>query len=113
MFKIRVNSIFHISGRGTVLAGRVENGIVWIGSRVALRTPNVSLIKELKGLERNHETVPNASAGEDVGILIRDLDPAMLIGGIELVRTEHEPHSWRVLDLVVEKAPKRWWEFWQ
>src|SRR5260221_13691670 len=113
MFKIRVNSIFHISSHGTVLAGRVESGIVWIGSRVALRTPNVSLIKQLEGLERNRKPVPNASAGEDVAILVRDLDPAMLVGGVELVRAEHEPPSWRVVDLVVEKAPKRWWEFWQ
>lgn len=112
MFKIHVNSVFHIAGRGTVLAGRVENGIVWIGSRVALRTPNISVIKEVKGLERNHEIVRHASAGEDVGMLIRDLDPATLIGGIELVKTEHELPSWRVIDLVVEKAPKRWWEFW-
>lgn len=113
MFKIRVNSIFHISGHGTVLAGRVESGIVWMGSRVALRTPNVSLIKQLEGLEQNRKTVPNASAGEDVAMLVRDLDPAMLVGGIEFVRAEHGPSSWRVVDLVVEKAPNRWWEFWQ
>ena len=112
MFKVRVNSIFHISGRGTVLAGRVENGTVRIGSRVAVRSPNVSLIKGLKGLERNRAIVSNASAGEEVAILIRDLDPAALIGGIELVRGEHGAPSWRVVDLVIEKAPKRWWEFW-
>ena len=113
MFTIRVNSVFHISGRGTVLAGRVENGSARIGSRVALRTPKISVIKELNGLERNHENVSHAFAGEDVGILFRNLDPAMLIGGIELVKTEHEPHSWLVIDLIIEKAPKRWWEFWE
>jgi len=36
----------------------------------------------------------------------------MLTGGVELVKTEHEPHSWRVIDLIAEEAPKRWWEFW-
>jgi translation elongation factor EF-Tu-like GTPase len=112
MFTIRVNSIFHISGRGTVLAGHIESGGVWIGSRVALRTPTISVIKELRGLERNCEIVSHASTGEDVAILIQDLDPAVLIGGVELVKPENELPSWRVIDLIIEKAPKRWWEFW-
>ena len=112
MFTIRVNSIFHISGRGTVLAGRIESGGVRIGSRVALRTPTISVIKELKGLERNCEIVSHASTGEDVAILLQNLDPSMLIGGVELIKVENEPPSWRVIDLIVEEGPKRWWEFW-
>jgi translation elongation factor EF-Tu-like GTPase len=78
MFTIRVNSIFRIAGRGMVLAGHVESGKVWIGSRALLRTPAASVVTVLTGLERNREIVSQAAAGEDVGILIQDLDPATL-----------------------------------
>ncbi len=113
MFKVQVKDIFRMAGRGMVLAGRVEEGQVWIGSRAQLRTPSATVITVITGLERNRQIVEQASLGEDVGILIKDIDPATLGDGVEMVETADGLRSWRVLNLLIEEAPKRWWKFWR
>jgi hypothetical protein len=53
-------------------------------------------------------------SGENVALMIRQVDPSQLTGGAELVQSHESPvPSWRVLSLVVEEVPKRWWEFWK
>jgi len=113
MFTVRINSIFRIAGRGIVLAGRVESGKVFIGNRALLRTPTITINTVLTGLEIDREIVSSAAAGKDVGILIQDMDPSTLTGGVERIKTEDGLPAWRVLGLIIEEAPKRWWEFWK
>ena len=114
MFSVRINDIFFINGQGMVLAGRVESGRVCIGARVSLRTPVVTVPTALAGVERNRQVVPCASSGETVALMIRDIHPSQLTGGVEFMESSDSHLSpWRVLDLVVEEAPKLWWEFWR
>lgn len=111
-FAIRVNDIFYIKGRGMVLTGHVESGKVYGGGRVLLRTPTVSVLGVLAGVERNRKVVPCANAGEDIALLIRDVYPERLIGGVE--RTDQTVMSpWKVIDVQVEPAPSRSWEIWK
>lgn len=115
MFTVKIKDIFYIRGRGMVLAGRVESGTVWSGARALLVTPTTSLPAVLAGLERNREFVQSATAGEEVGLLIRDVEPSAITGDVGLVEMGHggRPPTWKVVDLRVEEAPKRWWEFWR
>ena len=114
MFSIRISDIFFIRGSGMVLAGRVEKGKVCIGARVSLRTPRTAIPTTLLGVERNSQIVSCVSAGEDVALMVREIHPSRLTGGIESIESsEPQLSPWRVLDLVVEEAPKLWWEFWK
>ena len=114
MFRVRINDIFFINGQGMVLAGRVESGKVFNGARAQLRTPMATVPTALTGLEQNRKLVWCVSAGDEVALMIREIHPSLLLGGVERIEsTEGSLSQWRVLDLVVEEAPKLWWEFWK
>jgi len=114
MFNVRINDIFFINGQAMVLAGRVESGRVCIGARVFLRTPVVEVPATLVGVERNRKIVPCVSSGDTVALMVRDIHPSQLAGGVEFIESREKHLSpWRVLDLVVAEAPRLWWEFWR
>src|ERR1035437_3773840 len=102
MFSFRAHDIFCIRGRGMVLTGRVEDGRLFIGARAILRTPSVSVPSKIVAVERNRKIVPFARAGEEVALMFRGVDPAELIGGIEIVEAKRDFLSrWKVVDLQI------------
>jgi translation elongation factor EF-Tu-like GTPase len=115
MFAVRIKEIFYMRGQGMVLAGRVESGTVWSGTRALFVTPTTSRVAVLAGLERSRELVPSPTAGEDVGLVFRDVEPSALAGGVVRAAADKDgsPPTWKVVDLRVEEAPGRWWEFWR
>ncbi len=113
MFSFRATDIFCIRGRGMVLTGRVEAGKLYIGARAVLRTPLVEVPAVVAGIERDRQFLNYADVGEDVGLLIHNVDPSALLGGVERDEANRGMLSpWKVTDLLIEAAPKRWWEFW-
>ncbi|MBO5228765.1 MAG: hypothetical protein J6B39_07215 [Lachnospiraceae bacterium] len=73
-FRITVQDVFTITGRGTVITGRVEAGAVHVGETVTLRrlngaTSNVTVT----GIEQFRKICESAKAGENVGILLRGI----------------------------------------
>ncbi len=114
MFSVRIDDVAYIKGQGMVLTGRVERGTVCIGARAVLRTPAASVPAVLAGVERNRQIVSCASSGEEVALMIHEVEPTELVGGLELVEPKEDgPPMWKVLDLLVEAVPRRWWEFWR
>lgn len=114
MFRVRIGDIACIKGQGMVLTGRVERGEACIGARAVLRTPVASVPAVLAGIERNRQIVSCASSGDEVALMIHQVEPTELVGGLELGESkEGGPPMWKVLDLLVEAAPSRWWEFWR
>ncbi len=74
-FLMPIEDVFTISGRGTVVTGRVERGRVKIGDKVQI----VGLKDELTdtvvtGTEMFHKTLEYAEAGDNVGCLLRGID---------------------------------------
>ncbi|MBQ1641598.1 MAG: elongation factor Tu, partial [Oscillospiraceae bacterium] len=74
-FLMPIEDVFTISGRGTVVTGRVERGRVKIGDKVEI----VGLKDESKetvvtGTEMFHKTLEYAEAGDNVGCLLRGID---------------------------------------
>ena len=73
-FLMTIEDVFTITGRGTVVTGRVERGTVKVGDKVEI----VGLEDETKdsvvtGTEMFHKTLEYAEAGDNVGCLLRGI----------------------------------------
>ncbi len=74
-FLMPIEDIFSITGRGTVVTGRVERGRVKVGDEVEI----VGLTDEIKksvvtGVEMFRKQLDEAIAGDNIGILLRGID---------------------------------------
>jgi translation elongation factor EF-Tu-like GTPase len=76
-FRLTVEDVFTITGRGTVVTGRVESGRLDVGQRVQLVRDGVPVAaSEVSGIEKFRATLTTATAGENVGLLLRGLATA-------------------------------------
>jgi elongation factor Tu len=70
-FLMNVEDVFSISGRGTVVTGRVERGIIKVGDEVeilGLRKPQKTVVT---GVEMFHKLLDQGQAGDNLGLLLR------------------------------------------
>ena len=75
IFRITVEDVFSITGRGTVVTGRVESGSVGIGDQVTLRRVDGSVREvTVTGIEMFRKMLDVAKQGDNVGLLLRGLD---------------------------------------
>ena len=73
-FRLTVQDVFTITGRGTVVTGRVEVGTVSVGATVRLtRADGTARDVQVSGLEAFRKRLDTASVGENIGVLLRDL----------------------------------------
>jgi len=72
-FLMPIEGVFSISGRGTVVTGRVEQGQIKINDNVEIIGYKNDIKSTCIGLEMFHKEMSHAEAGENVGILIRGL----------------------------------------
>src|SRR5262245_55164863 len=74
-FRLTIEAIFSIKGRGLVVTGKVESGSILVGQRIqiALSDGSAPLQSQVRGLEMFHKQTQLAEAGENVGILLSDL----------------------------------------
>src|SRR5207237_10935010 len=71
-FGMTVEDVFSITGRGTVITGRVQTGTVSVGEQVLISRAGQPLLQvEVTGLEMFRKIVQNAKAGDNVGLLLR------------------------------------------
>lgn len=73
-FLMPIEDVFSIEGRGTVVTGRIERGIVKVGDTVDIlgmgRKPQKTAVT---GVEMFNKTLKEGQAGDNVGILLRGL----------------------------------------
>ncbi|MDR2460797.1 MAG: elongation factor Tu [Deltaproteobacteria bacterium] len=70
-FLLTVEDVFTISGRGTVVTGKVERGIIKVGEEVdilGLRKPQKTVVT---GVEMFKKTLDQGQAGDNLGLLLR------------------------------------------
>lgn len=84
-FLMPIEDIFSISGRGTVVTGRVEQGIVKVNDKLELVGIRPTRDTVATGLEMFNKLLDEARAGENVGILLRgienkDVERGMVLG---------------------------------
>ena len=70
-FLMPVEDVFTISGRGTVVTGRVERGRVKVGDKVEIVGIRDTLETTVTGTEMFHKVLEFAEAGDNVGCLLR------------------------------------------
>ncbi|WP_116963556.1 elongation factor Tu [Fastidiosibacter lacustris] len=72
-FLLPIEDVFSISGRGTVVTGRVERGIVKVGDAVEIVGIKSTQTTTVTGVEMFRKLLDEGKAGENVGILIRGI----------------------------------------
>jgi elongation factor Tu len=70
-FLMPVEDVFSISGRGTVVTGRVERGIVKVGEEVEIVGLKPTLKTTCTGVEMFRKLLDQGQAGDNVGVLLR------------------------------------------
>ena len=66
-----VEDVFSISGRGTVVTGRVERGIVKVGDEVEIVGLRDTLKTTVTGVEMFRKLLDQGQAGDNIGVLLR------------------------------------------
>jgi len=70
-FLMPVEDVFSISGRGTVVTGRVERGVVKVGEEVEIVGIRPTVKSTVTGVEMFRKLLDQGQAGDNVGVLLR------------------------------------------
>jgi len=70
-FLMPVEDVFSISGRGTVVTGRIERGIVKVGDEIEIVGLKPTLKTTVTGVEMFRKLLDQGQAGDNVGVLLR------------------------------------------
>ncbi|MAW06694.1 MAG: elongation factor Tu [Halobacteriovoraceae bacterium] len=70
-FLMPVEDVFSISGRGTVVTGRIERGIVKVGEEIEIVGIKESQKTTITGVEMFRKLLDEGQAGDNVGLLLR------------------------------------------
>jgi elongation factor Tu len=73
-FLMPIEDVFSISGRGTVVTGRVERGIVKVGEEVEIVGIRDTVKTTVTGVEMFRKLLDQGQAGDNIGALLRGID---------------------------------------
>ena len=85
-FLMAIEDVFSITGRGTVVTGRIERGVVKIGDTVELVGLRATQPTTVTGIEMFQKTLEEGFAGDNVGILLRGITRENLERGMVLAK---------------------------
>lgn len=86
-FMMPVEDVFSIKGRGTVVTGRMDRGIVKVGDAaefVGLRDKPISTT--VTGVEMFHKLLDEGRAGDNLGLLVRGIDREQVERGMVIAK---------------------------
>ncbi|MBF0459993.1 MAG: elongation factor Tu [Magnetococcales bacterium] len=72
-FLMPIEDVFTISGRGTVVTGRVERGVVKVGEQVSVVGIRPTINSTCTGVEMFRKLLDQGQAGDNVGVLLRGI----------------------------------------
>ena len=73
-FLMPVEDVFSISGRGTVVTGRVEQGIIKVGEEIEIVGIRPTVKTTCTGVEMFRKLLDQGQAGDNIGALLRGVD---------------------------------------
>ena len=85
-FLMPIEDIFTISGRGTVVTGRIERGVVKMGDAVQIVGIKPTQDTTVTGIEMFQKTLDQGIAGDNVGILLRGVEKKDVVRGQVLAK---------------------------
>ena len=97
-FLMPIEDVFSISGRGTVVTGRVERGIIKVGDEVEIVGIRDTSKTTCTGVEMFRKLLDQGQAGDNIGVLLRgtkrdDVERGQVLGQ---AREHHAAHAFRV-----------------
>ena len=93
-FLMPVEDVFSISGRGTVVTGRVERGIVKVGEEIEIIGIRDAQKTTVTGVEMFRKLLDQGQAGDNVGLLLRGTKREDVERGQCLIKTGSvKPHA--------------------
>jgi len=107
-FLMPIEDVFTISGRGTVVTGRVERGIVKVGEEVDILGIRETRKRVVTGVEMFKKLLDEGRAGDNIGVLLRGTDREDVDRGMVLAKpgsiTPHKKFKAEVLVLSKEEG---------
>jgi elongation factor Tu len=86
-FMMSVEDVFSIKGRGTVVTGRVERGVVKVGEPVEIvGLLEKSMSSVVTGVEMFHKSLDTGQAGDNLGLLLRGIDRDQVERGMVIAK---------------------------
>ena len=73
-FLLPIEDVFSISGRGTVVTGRIERGVVNVGDEIEITGIRETTKTTCTGVEMFRKLLDRGEAGDNVGVLLRGID---------------------------------------
>lgn len=73
-FLMPVEDVFSIKGRGTVVTGRIEKGVIKVGEDVEIVGIKETTKSVVTGVEMFHQQLEQGQAGDNVGLLLRGIE---------------------------------------
>ena len=100
-FLMPIEDVFSISGRGTVVTGRIERGVVKVGDDVGIIGIRETTKTVCTGVEMFRKLLDQGEAGDNVGVLLRgtkrdEVERGQVSGG---ARDDHAAHAFRGRDV--------------
>ena len=107
-FLMPIEDVFSISGRGTVVTGRIETGIVKVGQEVEIVGFKDTFKTTVTGVEMFQKEMKEGNAGENVGLLLRgtkkeDVERGQVVAQVGTI-TPHKKFKAQILVLKKEEG---------
>ena len=77
-FELEVEDLFHITGRGYVVTGKIGRGRVKVGDKLVVKASGGEQPCTVTGIQVGKGLVDEAGAGTDAGLMLRGFDPKKL-----------------------------------
>jgi elongation factor Tu len=107
-FQMPIEDVFSISGRGTVVTGRIERGVVRVGDEVEIVGIRETRKTVVTGVEMFNKTLDDGQAGDNVGCLLRGIDKKEVERGQVLAKpgtiTPHKKFKARIYALTTQEG---------
>ncbi len=87
-FRMTVQEVFPIKGRGTVVTGQIESGTLTLGDIIQIQGKSSNKTSVVAGIEIFHKVITQARAGDNVGVLLKNINKQDIQQGDVLTGSE-------------------------
>ena len=75
-----IDEVFYLTGRGTVVTGRVERGVLRVGDEIEIVGIKPTQKTTCMGIEKFRQILLEANVGDVVGVRLKDVKKSEILG---------------------------------